>query len=137
LSLEELGRTLSELTGIAWGPPMPAEPADDPLGGQALPEGLRSLFLESCETSLSALKQAQQDGDAQRLRAELHSLSGMLGVFRMRNMRHKLVDVETRFKQGDVDASHAVKLLLEELEAGLRRARVAPEARGPTRRRRV
>lgn len=45
------------------------------------PAGTRQIFFDSIEASLTALATAQQEGDAPRLLAELHSLRGALRFF--------------------------------------------------------
>jgi len=54
---------------------------DTLLSGHAFPAALRQTFLDAFDASLAAIATAQQNNDAPRVLAELHSLRGALGVF--------------------------------------------------------
>jgi two-component system capsular synthesis sensor histidine kinase RcsC len=95
------------------------------LGGQVLPDSIREMFWESCEASLTVLRQARRDGDVQQMLAELHSLSGILAVYRMRGVSRKLIDAENGLKCGAGSALAKVDKLMAELEAEINLARTA------------
>ena len=122
LSLEALGQALSEVTGIEC-THYEAGQTVGLLGGQSLPETTRQLFWQSCETSLAVLRQARREADVPRMLSELHSLRGMLGVYRMRGASRKLIDAEEALKLRAFSALDKVDLLLSELEAEIDRTR--------------
>lgn len=122
LSLDTLAQALSEATGtectyceVGQGVGL--------FGGQVLPETIQQMFWESCEASLTVLRQARSDGDVQRMLSELHSLRGMLGVYRMRGVGRKLIDAEEGLRLRAFSALEEVDLLIVELEAEIERAR--------------
>jgi two-component system capsular synthesis sensor histidine kinase RcsC len=116
LSLNALGEVLSEVTGTEC-TYYEAGQGSGLLGGQVLPDSIREMFWESCETSLTVLRQARRDGDVQQMLAELHSLRGMLGVYRMRGVSRQLIDAEERLKCGTFSALAEVDKLMIALEA--------------------
>jgi two-component system capsular synthesis sensor histidine kinase RcsC len=116
LSLNTLGQVLSEVTDTEC-TYYEAGQGSGLFGGQVLPDSIREMFWESCETSLTVLRQARRDGDVQQMLAELHSLRGMLGVYRMRGVSRKLIDAEERLKCGAFSALAEVDKLMIELEA--------------------
>ncbi len=124
LSLNALAQALSEVTGtectyyeVGQGSGL--------LGGQVMPDSIREMFWESCESSLAVLRQARRDGDVQQMLAELHSLRGMLGVYRMRGVSRKLIDAENGLKCGAASALAEVDRLMAELAAEINLARTA------------
>ncbi|MGE8614557.1 MAG: ATP-binding protein, partial [Achromobacter veterisilvae] len=105
LSLEELGRTLSELTGIAWESPAATGSAEDLKDGQAILDALRQTFLQSCKASLETLRHAQAQGDTAQLLAELHSLGGALNVFRVHDVARDCSELDQAVRQTGIAAN--------------------------------
>ncbi|MCC8397575.1 response regulator [Paraburkholderia sp. MMS20-SJTR3] len=116
LSLGRLRATLAEVTGLTLAGPQfqvrtdnPAQPADlathsdGLLGYQALPDELRQTYLDSFEASLAAIAGAQRDNDAPRALAELHSLTGALGVFRQYALAGCCAELQSRIKQAGLE----------------------------------
>ncbi|WP_051390967.1 ATP-binding protein [Paraburkholderia mimosarum] len=120
LRLDQLSETLSEATGVAR-MPMPADgregSRDGVLGGRAIPDQVRSTFLRSCETSLTALHAAYDAGDAGRMLAELHSLKGALNVFGYDALAQQCAQMERTISTDGLAAAHA---LLEAFDGRLR-----------------
>jgi hypothetical protein len=61
----------------------------------------------------------------QQMLAELHSLRGMLGVYRMRGVSRKLIDAENGLKCGAASALAEVDRLMAELAAEINLVRTA------------
>jgi len=130
LRLDQLSETLSEATGVAR-MPMPADGHEGSrdggvLGGRDIPDQVRSTFLRSCETSLTALHAAYDDGDAGRMLAELHSLKGALNVFGYDALAQQCAQMEGTISKDGLAAAHA---MLEAFDGRLR-AGVLSDAAG-------
>ncbi|TDA47459.1 ATP-binding protein [Burkholderia pyrrocinia] len=71
------------------------------LGGRPLPDDVRATFIESSHMSLDAIRAARASGDTPQLLGELHSLRGVLNVFRQRELGRQCAQLEQRIKAGD------------------------------------
>ncbi|MDR8047991.1 ATP-binding protein [Burkholderia cenocepacia] len=78
--------------------------ADGWLGGRALPADVLDVFRQTSAASLDVLHEAKRNGDAEALLAELHSLKGTLGVFRLRELALRCSDLELRVATGGAQA---------------------------------
>ncbi|KVH48398.1 hybrid sensor histidine kinase/response regulator [Burkholderia diffusa] len=65
------------------------------LGGRALPDDLLDAFRKSVDAFLATLAVARRDGKVDVVQAELHSLKGTLGVFRLTALAHRCAALET------------------------------------------
>ncbi|KAA1005277.1 hypothetical protein FVF58_29045 [Paraburkholderia panacisoli] len=68
------------------------------MGGDALPDDVRQVFLASFDASLATIAAAQRNNDALRVLAELHSLRGTLGVFRQCALAVRCAALEARIR---------------------------------------
>ncbi|KFG98575.1 hypothetical protein GQ56_0103435 [Burkholderia paludis] len=91
---------------------------DDLLGGRALPPDVLDMFRQTSAASLDALRAAKQRGDAVAMKAELHSLTGMLGVFRLRALALRCAALETQV--ADEGAQALTDDLLDVFDAEVR-----------------
>ncbi|KVH48399.1 hypothetical protein WJ39_13890 [Burkholderia diffusa] len=91
------------------------EDASSLLAGRVLPAPLVTLFRETSEASLAALRDAMRAGATDRVLAELHSLKGMLGVFRTGALAHRCAALEASLTGDGFDESR-----FDALAAGLR-----------------
>lgn len=86
------------------------------LGKEAMPEDLMRVFAHACRRSILVLRQARLAQDTQGLRAELHQLKGMLGVFRRSDLSRALVEIETGMQQGTPSTLGRLAPFLDQLE---------------------
>ncbi|KWF35840.1 hybrid sensor histidine kinase/response regulator [Burkholderia pseudomultivorans] len=69
------------------------------LAGRPLPAALLALFQETSAASLEAIRTAMRDGAKERALAELHSLKGMLGVFRADGLAQRCAQLERMWEE--------------------------------------
>ncbi|WP_193101698.1 hybrid sensor histidine kinase/response regulator [Burkholderia sp. Z1] len=86
---------------------------DGLLGGRALPPDVLDMFRQTSAASLDALLDAKRNGDALAMKAELHALTGMLGVFRMRSLALRCAALEAQV------AEEGARALTDDLLAAL------------------
>jgi two-component system capsular synthesis sensor histidine kinase RcsC len=85
VSLDALACVLARCCGAPDQVPENAH-EDGWLGGKALPESIWATFLASYEASCAEIRAAWQRRDARSLLAELHTLRGAAGVFRLKTL---------------------------------------------------
>ncbi|KVD66252.1 hypothetical protein WI87_02400 [Burkholderia ubonensis] len=119
LSLAQLRDALIEVTtvdGVAI-----ASTPDDRLtlfGGKQVPVHLRDTFITFCRASLAAMQVASDEGNAIQAIAELHSLTGALGVYGQRELARRCVELEQRVKETGVQESDAaIRAFVSDLRA--------------------
>ncbi|MEN2469175.1 ATP-binding protein [Burkholderia sp. GS2Y] len=86
---------------------------DGLLGGRALPPDVLDMFRQTSAASLDALRDAKRNGDAPAMKAELHALTGMLGVFRLRALALRCAALEAQV------AEEGARALTDDLLAAL------------------
>ncbi|KWF93724.1 hypothetical protein WL93_00130 [Burkholderia diffusa] len=74
------------------------------LGGRALPPDVLDIFRQTSAASLDALRAAKRNGDAAAMAGELHALTGMLGVFRLRALALRCSTLEAQVTEGGAQA---------------------------------
>lgn len=89
------------------------------LGEAAVPDELTQAFLQGARESLALLRQVSLRQDPPALKAELHHLKGMLGVFRRGDLGRLLSEIETGMQQGRPDATQQLDYFLKKLEGAL------------------
>ncbi|AZY52506.1 hybrid sensor histidine kinase/response regulator [Bordetella avium] len=117
LSLEDLGHTLSEVSGVTRLHREPVAPRRRRTD-KALPDPIWKIFLASSESSLTVLRQAWKNDDIDVLLAELHSLRGAFGVFQLQTLAEQCAELSKGLQATGIAANTAGLLALcEAMEA--------------------
>ncbi|MFU5483910.1 ATP-binding protein [Pseudomonas aeruginosa] len=118
LSLARLAKALRDVCALDATADFPAQQdEEEALGSKALPADLEDIFKRFCVTSLTALRQACDKKDQAGLLRELHSLKGTLGVYRVPEFGRKILEVESRIKEGGLsEAAHLIEPLLQVMQ---------------------
>ncbi len=101
------------------------EAGQQTLEKDALPGDLDATFKRFCLSSITAIRCAMETTDEARLRHELHSLKGALGVYRAPELARQVQEVETCIKEGLSETSHLIEQLLQALQLELAGSRGA------------
>ncbi|EDT40716.1 hybrid sensor histidine kinase/response regulator [Burkholderia ambifaria] len=119
LSLAQLRDALIEVAGAddAAIAPLPDDRLT-PFGGKQIPVHLRDTFITFCRASVAAIQAASDEGNSIQAIAELHSLTGALGVFGQRELAKRCVELEQRVKEVGVRESDvAVRTFMSDVRA--------------------
>lgn len=106
LSLGQLAQALSEATGLPVAQ-RDREAVDGLLGGHEVSGEAKQMFLRSCEAAVPLLRRGLQDDSASSVLAELHSLGGACGVFRLYSVAEQCAALEHAIKTDGLRARAA------------------------------